>query len=94
MRCPHCERESKGRVVESRKVGGQVWRQRICGSCLMTFVSVESTSTDLRFPWAELGRRKPHRLEPKPAPAKSPGGTGLELAAAWSGINLARAAES
>lgn len=58
MKCPHCDKESKAKVLESRKVNGEVWRNRFCNKCLKQFVSHETTSADLKFPWTALNRRK------------------------------------
>jgi transcriptional regulator NrdR family protein len=62
MKCPHCNKESKGKVIESRRVNGQVWRQRLCGFCLKTFISTETTSVDLKFPWNDLTIKRKARL--------------------------------
>jgi len=69
MKCPHCQKETKAKVIESRRVAGQVWRQRLCGACLQTFISTEVTSADLRFPWVQIEKRK--RRAKKAAPSKT-----------------------
>lgn len=68
MKCPHCGKESKSKVIVSRKHDGQVWRQRICGLCLTEFVSCETTSKDMKFPWGAVmkGRRQVVEIEEKP----------------------------
>lgn len=71
MKCPYCSKETKARVLESRKLEGQVWRERLCGSCHKTFVSHETTSREMKFPWSKLNKRV--RQEKKaPAPTFVP----------------------
>lgn len=67
MKCPHCERESKAKVLESRKINGEAWRMRLCTKCLKQFVSRETTSKDMKFPWTALDRQRRQKpVEEKP----------------------------
>ncbi len=49
MNCPHCGHE-KSSVIETRRVDGEVWRQRRCHGCVRGFISRETTSLALRMP--------------------------------------------
>ena len=49
--CPKCDHETC-RVLETRRVDCDVYRRRQCESCSFTFISVETTSPRLMFPWA------------------------------------------
>lgn len=67
MKCPHCGKD-KSNVFESRKHNAEVWRRRLCQLCLKTFVTLETTSSTLKFP-TELngpGRQKARWVTPKP----------------------------
>lgn len=57
MQCPHCNKESKAKIQESRRVDGQIWRKRMCSMCFKTFHSVEITSADMKFPWTKIRNR-------------------------------------
>lgn len=50
MRCPHCNRDKKSQVLESRPFDGQVWRRRLCRLCLKTFVSCETAEPGMTMP--------------------------------------------
>lgn len=50
MKCPHCDRDSRALVTESRSVNGEVYRRRHCGSCDKAFVTVEAAPPGLRMP--------------------------------------------
>lgn len=50
MKCPHCLKPSKAPVMETRQVGDDIYRRRVCGVCARPFVSKEFTSPDLRIP--------------------------------------------
>lgn len=69
MRCPHCQKESKGRVTTSRRLGTDVWRIRLCGICTKQFVSREMTSTELKFPWDEIMKKR-RRSAPEEKPVQ------------------------
>ena len=60
MRCPHCNKEGKSTVLESRPYDGQVWRRRMCPKCLKTFVSCETASPDMKMPAQTQSK---HRLK-------------------------------
>ena len=66
MKCPHCNKASKAKVLESRPHAGQVWRRRQCGSCYKTFVSAEHTSIELRMPNETQSRHRVIDRTPKP----------------------------
>lgn len=67
MRCPHCQKESKAKVLESRKVEGEVWRLRVCALCIKQFVSQETTSKEMKFPWSAVAvKRKLAEVEEAP----------------------------
>lgn len=82
MKCPHCEKESKAKVLESRLCDGQMWRRRTCGLCFKNFVSMETTDPGLRMPAMTSSR---HRVkDPKPKPEQ--GGVITSTAAHLQGI--------
>jgi len=54
MNCPHCEKDTKGSVIETRGHASGTYRRRSCGHCGKSFVTHEVTSKDLKMP-AELG---------------------------------------
>ena len=62
MRCPHCDRDSNGNVLESRPAGGKVWRRRMCKLCHIVYVSCETAEREMRMP-AET-QSKNRRLKP------------------------------
>lgn len=66
MICPHCGKDSKAKVLESRPHAGQVWRRRQCGACYRTFVSSEHSTADLRMPSETQSRHRITDLKPKP----------------------------
>jgi transcriptional regulator NrdR family protein len=41
MNCPHCQTESNGNVLETRKQDGAIIRKRACGNCGKNFYSRE-----------------------------------------------------
>lgn len=50
MKCPHCGKEGRSRVLESRPWDGAQWRRRTCGLCLQNYVSKEITEVGMRMP--------------------------------------------
>jgi hypothetical protein len=50
MKCPRCGIETGNKVLESRKVDGEVLRRRDCHGCGKTFVTKEVADLDLRIP--------------------------------------------
>jgi transcriptional regulator NrdR family protein len=66
MRCPLCNKSTKGKVLESRPHDGKVWRRRMCGGCLTVFVSVEESAPGLRMPNATQSRHRVTDRTPKP----------------------------
>jgi len=51
VKCPHCERETKGLVTETRSdTDGSVFRRRYCGLCFTYFVTKEAAGADLKMP--------------------------------------------
>lgn len=67
MKCPHCEKDTRGQVTASRRVDGDVWRMRYCNLCLKDFVSKEMALKEAKFPWDAVMRK---RKELKPAEEK------------------------
>lgn len=60
MRCPHCQKEGKSVVMESRPLDGNVWRRRTCSKCFKTFVSCETAEPGMKMPTMTHSR---HRLK-------------------------------
>lgn len=51
MKCPECERDTKGLVTETRKGDdGLVYRRRYCGRCGAYFVTREVAEPGLKMP--------------------------------------------
>lgn len=50
MRCPHCSREGRSKVIESRPAEGCVWRRRACLLCFEIFVSEERSDLGMKMP--------------------------------------------
>ena len=61
MKCPHCLRPSKAAVQETRQIGDDIYRRRVCGRCHRPFVSREFTTPDLRLPRARTEEQKAAR---------------------------------
>ena len=38
MKCPHCDKECNGIVLETRKQDGDILRKRACGGCGKSFL--------------------------------------------------------
>lgn len=57
MQCPYCLRESKAKVVESRRLEGNIWRRRMCDKCLKLFTTKE-VHIESRMP----NRNRPNKL--------------------------------
>jgi transcriptional regulator NrdR family protein len=60
MKCPHCNKEGKSTVLESRPHDGCVWRRRMCPLCIKTFVSRETAEPGMTMPTMTQSR---HRLK-------------------------------
>jgi transcriptional regulator NrdR family protein len=82
MKCPHCDKESKATVIESRRAQGAVWRRRTCLLCYKNFVSQEVTSPSMKFPREvqSRGRKTDRTLKPEQKAEV----TGLHLQKVWS----------
>lgn len=50
MRCPHCDKPAKSKVLLTRTGEGAVWRRRSCGFCFKTFVTREEAPAGLKMP--------------------------------------------
>lgn len=60
MKCPHCHKEGKHIVRETRSDGDAAYRRRQCAFCLRGFVTIETVSsakmpTHLRNSYARRG---------------------------------------
>ena len=71
MKCPHCNRVSRSRVLESRPHDGCVWRRRMCPLCVKTFVSSEHSEPGMKMPLATQSRYRV--TDPKPKPEEGDG---------------------
>lgn len=56
MQCPFCSKE-KSTVIESRRLDGAVWRQRMCAFCFKVFVTLEQVTTE-KFPWGAIQKKR------------------------------------
>lgn len=56
MTCEH----SKSTVMESRRIGAEVYRRRVCPHCLQVFVSVETAPPGLKMPTEGNNRKDPN----------------------------------
>lgn len=70
MKCPHCNKESKAKVISSRRFDADVWRIRICGICTKQFVSRETSSKELKFPWDEIMKSRRRNTTPEEKPVQ------------------------
>lgn len=51
MKCPECEKDTKGLVTETRRSEeGHVYRRRYCGRCGTYFVTRETAEPGLKMP--------------------------------------------
>lgn len=66
MKCPHCLKEGRSKVLESRVWDGKVWRRRTCALCLKNFVSTELAEPGLRMPNETQSRHRVKDPTPKP----------------------------
>lgn len=53
MECPHCQKETKTKVIDSRPdgPGGSIYRRRECKECGQRFTTFELRACDLD--WSE-----------------------------------------
>ena len=67
MKCPHCNRDGKSPVLESRPADGQVWRRRMCALCFKTYVSCETAEPGMTMPTQTQSRRrlKDRKIKPE-----------------------------
>lgn len=85
MKCPHCNKVIKSKVLESRQHNGQVYRRRHCLGCLAVYISVEQSTADMRMPAETQSRYRITDRTPKPEqPQGRITGTGLHLQNIWS----------
>ena len=90
MKCPHCDKESRAPIRETRRHAGAVFRRRTCSCCLKTFVSREEAPPGMKMPnetqsrFRVADRLTDRRQKPdemlKPS---SPRGDGLHLQGIW-----------
>jgi hypothetical protein len=83
VKCPHCDKTTKGKVLESRPHDGKVWRRRMCGGCLTTFVSVEEAPPGLRMPTETQSRHRVTDRTPKPEERGAITSTAAHLQGLW-----------
>ncbi len=78
MQCAHCNAITNGKIYESRRIDGCVYRRRMCNKCLKLFVTVEITVPGMKI----NNRYRPdkRRAAPTTGSIKS---DGLELWQAW-----------
>lgn len=50
MKCPHCQKDTRALVLESRAHEENLYRRRQCGACGKTFVTEEIAHADMRLP--------------------------------------------
>lgn len=83
MRCPHCQKESKAKVLESRSCDGRMWRRRACSLCFRNFVSVEMSEPDLRMPATANSWHRLKDVRPKPEDAGAIKSDASHLQGVW-----------
>jgi len=66
MKCPHCNRDGKSPVLESRPADGKVWRRRMCALCFKTYVSCETAEPGMTMPTQTQSRHRLKDRTPKP----------------------------
>ena len=93
MQCPRCQKESKGSVLQSRRDGATIYRQRLCGLCLKTYYTQETampagTKMPLALQMNSHRRRSKHadawEIRPPDVPT-IPRGDGAHLQGVWGG---------
>lgn len=70
MKCPHCLREGRSKVLESRPSDGHVWRRRMCLLCFATYVSEERAHLDMKMPKKTRSQYRLKDRKPKPEEMK------------------------
>jgi len=67
VRCPHCGKDGKATVLESRPHDGCVWRRRACPKCHKTYVSQEQAIEGGKMPAETQSRNrlKDKKLKPE-----------------------------
>lgn len=101
MQCPHCLKESKGRVMQSRRDGATIYRQRLCGLCLKGFYTSEtSLPPHTKMPealWRSSYHRRGEHVDPwtkrPPDVPTIPRGDGAHLQGIWGGAAPKRNAD-
>lgn len=63
MKCPHCKADTKGLVLETRRIGEDIGRRRVCAACNGHYVTRELFDPEfvLRDPKPKSDRAKPKR---------------------------------
>ena len=93
MQCPHCLKESKGQVTQSRRDGSTIYRQRMCGLCLKAYYTQETampagTKMPVALQMSSYQRRGEHvdawTKRPPDVPT-IPRGDGAHLQGVWGG---------
>lgn len=83
MRCPHCHKEGRSKVLESRTWDGRVWRRRTCALCLTNFVSMELAEPGTRMPDETQSRHRAKDPKPKPEERGPIRSTAAHLQGVW-----------
>lgn len=85
MRCPRCEAVTRSPVVESRAHDGAIWRRRICGACLKSYVTEERGVLRPMPAQTQSRQRRAAAASTQPSPpAGPPRGDGAHLQNLWS----------
>ena len=80
MKCPHCNYDHKGLVLESRVVGDDILRRRGCPDCGRTYVTREYPDKTLKIPC----KKAPVKVRAK-SRANALTGADVSLFGVWGG---------
>ena len=83
MRCPHCQKEGRSKVLESRVWDGKNWRRRTCALCLKNFVSTELAEPGMRMPNETQSKFRAKNPTPKPEERGVIRSTAVHLQEVW-----------
>lgn len=81
MKCPHCAKDSRALVLESRAHDENLYRRRQCGACGRTFVTEEVAHAEMRLPRPSGPARAKAKHGIQPMGVIS--GSGLHLHEVW-----------
>lgn len=86
LACPRCSAVARARVLETRAHGGSVWRRRLCGACLQSYVTEERGVLQPMPAQTQSRQRRAAAAASNqaPAPAGPPRGDGAHLQNLWS----------